>query len=99
MNPWRAEFERQFVGENVRSHVRAAVGRLDIEKLGVAIGAAAKAPDPCAARRGGCLQALELRSVAIQDRGSVRLEAEEDLRLRVGDRFDRAEVLDVDGGD
>ncbi len=99
MNPWRAEFERQFVAENARPHPRAAVGRLDFEELGVAIGAAAKAPNPRAARCGRCLQPLELRRVAIQDRSSVRLEAEEDLRLRVGDRFDRAEMLDVDGGD
>ena len=77
MNSWRAEFERQFVGENARPYPRAAVGRLDLEELGVAIGAAAKAPNPRAARRGGFLQPIELRSVAIQDRGSVRLEAEE----------------------
>ena len=99
MNSRRAEFERQFVAENARPHPRAPVDRLHLEEPGVALGAAAEAPNPCAARRRGCLQPLELRSVAVQDRSSVRLEAEEDLRLRVGDRFDRAEMLDVDGGD
>ena len=99
MNPWRSEFERQFVGENARPYPRAAVGRFDLEEPGVAIAAAAKAPNPRAARRGGFLQPIELRSIAIQDRGSVRLEAEDNLSLRVGDRLDRAEMLDVDGGD
>ena len=42
---------------------------------------------------------LELGSVAIEDRGSARLEAEKDLRLGVGDRFERAEIFDMDRRD
>ena len=99
MKSGRAEFERQFVGENARPHARAAIDRLDLQELRVAIGAAAEAPNSRAARRGGRLQPLELRSVAIQDGSSPRLEAKEDLGLRVGDGFDRAEMLDVDGRD
>ncbi len=50
-------------------------------------------------RRG---EPLELGRVAVEDRRSAGLEAEEDLRLRVGDRFERAEIFDMDrrdGGD
>ena len=99
MDAGRAEFERQFAAENARPHARAAVDRLDLEEPGVAIGAAAEAQDARAARRGGFRQPLELRRVAVEHRRSARLEAEEDLGLRVGDRFDRAEMFDVDGGD
>ena len=99
MGSGRAEFERQFAAEDARPDPRALADRLDLDEAGVATGAAAKAPNPCAPRRGGCLQPLELRRIAVQDRGSVRLEAENNLSLRVGDGFDRAEMLDVDGGD
>ena len=43
-------------------------------------------------RRG---EALELRRVAVEDRRAARLDAGEDLRLGVGDRLDRAEMLDM----
>ena len=39
------------------------------------------------------------RVVAVEDRGAARAQALEDLRLGLGDRVDRGEELEVDGGD
>ena len=54
-----------------------------------------RAPRAAAALR----QPFELWRVAVERRRPARFETEKDFRLRVGDRLDRAEVLDVDGRD
>ena len=96
MHAGRAEDERQLAAENPRPHARAAVDRLDLDQPRVAIGAAAELEDARAARSGGLRQPFELRRVAVERRGAAGLEAEEDLGLGVGDRLDRAEMLDMD---
>ena len=55
---------------------------------------------PAALRR--LLQPRELRIVAVDHRRAARLDAGEDFRLGVGDRFERAEEFEMhrlDGGD
>src|SRR5262249_35106645 len=44
---------------------------------------------------GAALQPRELRIVTIEHRGATALDAEEDFRLGVGDRLERAEELEV----
>ena len=98
--PGRAEFERQFMAKNARPYARAAVDRLDAREAGRHNRRRGQSSRRCAPRDAAAFcKPLELRSVAIQDRRSVRLEAEENLGFRIGDRFDRAEMLDVDGRD
>src|SRR5271166_2557066 len=96
---WRAKVEAQAAAENARVDPRAGFRIDDVDELCVARFVRAERPDARAVLPGGSRQPLELRRAAIEHGRTPRLEAKENLGLRVCDRLDRAEMLDVDGRD
>ncbi len=56
-------------------------------------------PEPDDPAREALRDPHDPRVVAVEDRGAVRAQALEDLGLGLGDRVDRREALEVDGGD
>ena len=84
-----------------RLDARAAVDRRrPRSSLRVAIARRAEGQDARAVRHGALSSSRSNCGASrLSTARPARLEAEEDLGLRVGDRFDRAEMFDVDGRD